>query len=668
MSTLETPVLRRERRLLAVIDVPGRTATRVGLLYAVTGVTLVALMGVLGLVMRLAQGEVYALEPSWFYRIMTLHGAGMLAGALLAHMGVMWYAVRGSVALSVPRAAAAYVCVVGGSLVILAGTLIGGFAPGWTFLFPLPFLSRGAWDPWTAWAFLIGLLAVGVGFMVFTIDLLARASARWGSLARAVGVSYLRGRDADPPPPQAIAAVAVAIVALVATAPGVTLIAALLGRLLDGGMVIDALWAKNLTYSFGHTLANLILYVGIAGVYVLVPRFSGRPWHTTKPIVIGWLATIVIVLGAYGHHLYLDFAQPKALSAIGTIASSAAAIPILVVTVYSALMLVWRSSYRWTLASTLLYLGFAGWTIGGAGAVLDSMIPLNFRLHNTMWVPGHFHTYLLLGVVFWALAFVVHLLERAAERSLPRSLGVGAPAVMTLGGAGLVTAWYISGALGVPRRYAVQPFGSATWSLVGAVFALVFAVGFLLYLAAVVYLAREARRRPAPRGLTPEPEPADTFSAPGRPVLRARELFLLGVVMTVAPVALLPPVVEAAGDSVRYHHLAHAAMFLAGAAAVLALSGVREVWERWFERLRPDAGLALAIVAPVVSLLAMTPRFYGRLEEDSALHFGYHLVFFVGLGAVSALGASRLGRPAAWLVGAGAVSMGVIYAAGVSGG
>ena len=56
-------------------------------------------------------------------------------------------------------------------------------------------------------------------------------------------------------------------------------------------------------------------------------------------------------------------------------------------TIYTGMMLVWGSRYRWTLASMLLYLGFAGWAIGGTGAVIDSLIPINFVFHNTLWVP-----------------------------------------------------------------------------------------------------------------------------------------------------------------------------------------------------------------------------------------------------------------------------------------
>jgi cytochrome c oxidase subunit 1 len=645
-----------------------RVAQRVGLLYVVTGLALFAVMGVLGLAMRLSQGDVITLSPSWFYRIMTLHGAGMLVGALLAQMGAMWYAVRGAVTLGVGRAVASHVAIVVGAVLVLLATLVGGFAPGWTFLYPLPFVDQGAWGSWSTTVFLVGLVIVGAGFTVYCVDILARVTATYGSLARALGIRFLRGRDDDPPPPQAIGATVVAVAGLVSSAVGVTILAALLGRLLDASIVIDALWAKNLTYFFGHTYANLIIYLAVGAVYVLVPRFAGRSWKTTKPIAIGWLATLTFVLTAYGHHLYMDFVQPVALAAIGTASSSAAALPVLVVTIYTGMMLVWGSGYRWTFASTLLYLGFAGWVIGGTGAVVDSMIPVNFRLHNTLWVPAHFHTYLLLGVMFWAMAFAAHCVESAAGSPVSRRGRTAALLPMVVGGYGLVGVWYVSGALGVPRRYAVQPFGSSDYSLVGAIFALVFAAGFAVFVAVVLLHWRRAPVAGAAGAGAADPPVLSGLAgtAPGRPVFKTCEIAGLAMVSTVAFVSLVPTVVEAAETSVRWHHLAHAAMFLAGAAGALALVGIPDVWGR-VRAIPPSVGLALAVLAPAVSLLAMTPRFYGGLEERPALHFGYHILFFVGLGAVTSFGASRLGRPAAWTLVVLSVGMSVLYAAGVIG-
>jgi cytochrome c/quinol oxidase subunit I len=142
---MEAPALAlRGPRAIARAE-PAVLGRRIGGLYLLTGLALFALMGVLGLVMRLSQADVYTLPPTWFYRIMTLHGAGMLVGALLAQMGAMWYALRDVVPLHLGRALAAWLAILAGTVLVLVSVLVGGFATGWTFRWPLPLTSAGAY-------------------------------------------------------------------------------------------------------------------------------------------------------------------------------------------------------------------------------------------------------------------------------------------------------------------------------------------------------------------------------------------------------------------------------------------------------------------------------------------------------------------------------------------
>ncbi|MEO9174613.1 MAG: cbb3-type cytochrome c oxidase subunit I, partial [Gaiellales bacterium] len=131
------------------------------------------------------------------------------------------------------------------------------------------------------------------------------------------------------------------------------------------------------------------------------------------------------------------------------------------ITIYSMTMLIWGSRFQWTLASMLLYIGLTGWAIGGVGAVIDSIIPLNFRLHNTDWVVAHFHTYMILGVVVWGAAFLAHVLERDAGRSSSRAARSWTGGLLLVGGFGLTGTWFVAGALGIPRRYAANPSAPA---------------------------------------------------------------------------------------------------------------------------------------------------------------------------------------------------------------
>ena len=662
---------------------PRAVERRVGFLFAGTGIAVFAVMGLLGLVMRLTQATVLDVSPAWFYRLMTLHGAGMLTGALLAMMGALWFVLRSTVPLKARRALASYVLVLVGAVCVIVAVLVGGFAAGWTFLTPLPFYPAGQWSTWATTLFLTGLLLVGIGFFAFCADLLATTTTTYGGLSRALGIPFLRGRDDSPPPPQAIAAVVVSIDGLLASAVGATIILALLGRTYDTSVQLDPLWAKNLTYFFGHETANLIMYLAAGAVYVILPRYAGRPWKTTKPIVVAWLATLVLLVSAYSHHLYMDFVQPEWAAIISTVSSSAAALPVAVVTIYTGTMLVWGSRYRWTLSSTLLYLGFAGWAIGGTGALIDSLIPLNFRFHNTDWVVAHFHTYLLLTVIFWAFAFVAHLLERSAGRSASMGATLTAAGLMVLGGYGLTGTWFVAGALGIPRRYAIQPVGTTGYSLAGSIFAMIFALGFLVLLWELLVLVRargqgqlvtvtrtdswtggtyvtERRLEPA---LEEPPLPAAT--EPYRVPLATPAQLGAGLAAAVVGLAaFFPQVVDASETSARYHHLDHAAQFFFGLALGVTVGCLPAVSERLGSRF--ELGLAAVLGLPAVMLLVMVPRFYEPLDSRT----GYHLLYHVGMAALGiaiGLGTTRLGLVAGRLAIVLSIGM-VLMFAGVAGG
>ncbi|HSP74530.1 MAG TPA: cbb3-type cytochrome c oxidase subunit I, partial [Gaiellaceae bacterium] len=657
---------------------------RVGLLFAGTGLVLFGLMGVLGLVMRLTQATVLDVGPDWFYRLMTLHGAGMLVGVLLAMMGAAWYALRGTVPLGLERMLVSYALIVLGAVLAVVATLVGGFATGWTFLPPLPFYPAGQWHTWATATWLVAMLLVGTGFFVFCADLLATTTGAYGGLSRTLGIPFLRGKEETAPPPQAIALTVVAIDGLLASAVGATIVLGLLTRTYDSKVAFDVLWAKNFVYYFGHEVMNLVIYLAAAAVYVILPRYAGRPWKTTKAIVGGWLTSLVFLVTAYSHHLYMDFAQPLWWQVVAEISSYGAGIPVAVVTIYTGTMLVFGSRYRWTLASSLLYLGFAGWAIGGTGAVIDSLIPVNFRFHNTLWVVAHFHTYMLLCVVFWALAFVAHLLEQASGQTAEPRRTRRALVLMLVGGYGLTGTWFLEGVLGVPRRYQLQPTGTAGYSLAASIFVMLFALGFLACCVELVRLARAWRspwveaetvsawsgaRFPTRRRLHPEPpppeEPLPARHPVGLPLQTGMHVALAVAACVVGLLAYFPQVIDASEANTRWHHLDHASQFLLGGLVALVVGCLPAVSRRLGER--PGLGLAAVLAGSTAMLLLMAPRFYEPLERHSLLHALYHVLMAV-LGFVAGLGATRLGTVVGRLAFVLTVLMTFWFAGGMTGG
>lgn len=648
----------------------------VGWLFGGTGLVLFALMALIGLVMRLAQADTISISPQFFYQLMTLHAAGMLAGALLSMMGGLWFVVKSVVpALDFRRALASWATIVTGAVLVVVAVLIGGFAAGWTFLFPLPFDAAGQWSTWAAVTFIVGMGLVGIGFTIYCIDTLKATTQTYGGLSGALGLAWLRGKQSSGPPPQVIAATAVSIQGIICGAVGMTIVLALLDHTIDGQVTLDPLWAKNLTYFFGHTIANLIIYLAAGMIYVLVPLYAGRQWKLSKPLVIGWMATIVFVMTAYSHHLYMDFVQPGSFQMVSLIASSAAAIPVAVVTIYTGMMLVWGSRYRWTLTSVLLYLGFAGWAIGGSGAVIDSLIPVNFRFHNTLWVPAHFHNYLLMGVGLWMMALISYMLERSAGRVAGRTATIWAPVLMVAGGYGFIFSWYVSGALGIPRRWAVHPAGTEEYSLVASIFIVVFLAGFFIMLGEFLSLGRDGwRRRKTSRPAETAPVIAGASSeadmALGRgaePLIKTNFGLATAVGMAVvASFVFLPPISDASTVTVGFHHLAHAVQFFVGVMFGAAIGSAPMVLRRIAPRFT-NLGLIVVVLVPAAMLLFMIPAIYSDIETNDFLHASYHGVVLT-LGLVMGLAATALGRVAGWTVLLSSVGMALMFAAGVTGG
>jgi len=168
---------------------------------------------------------------------------------------------------------------------------------------------------------------------------------------------------------------------------------------------------------------------------------------------------------AYLHHLYMDFAQPRWVQVLGQLSSYLVSVPAAVVTIFSTLVLVYRSETRWSLAPTLLYIGVMGWAIGGVAAMIDSTISVNQVFHNTLWVPAHFHTYYLMGVVLMILGAVHHLATTltSAPENLKRSRIMAAHLV--IGGYGFLLSLYLAGANSVPRRFAAYPMDGSSGPL-----------------------------------------------------------------------------------------------------------------------------------------------------------------------------------------------------------
>lgn len=457
---------------------------RQALTWLVTALGLFLVLALLGLGMRLTQAGVLEGRPDHFYSVMTLHGLGMAGAAFMSALAGVWFLLSRDIDPHARLMWAGYALIVVGTVGLVAGTLLGRFGVGWYLLYPLPFVNP-TWPSWATGLSVAALLVLGTGWLLTQLILLAALAQRFGA-GNLLALQYFRRRGPQVEiPPLVLITVVSLIAGVITTVAGAVLLLLYLAQWFAPSLEFDPLALKNIVFLFGHTIVNITMYLGIAIVYDLLPRYSGRPWRTNRAVALAWNAVLVFVLGAFFHHLYMDFAQPLSLQYLGQIFSYATAVPATVVTVFGVIAQVYRSGMRWSFVPLACFLGVVGWVIGGFAAIVDSTIAVNTVFHNTLWVPAHFHTYFLMGYILIFLGLTYRLVGKDAER--PAKVGL---ATMVAGGYGFLTMFYVGGAFGVPRRYAtysaVSPEHVASTgeslAALAVVFVLVFLAGFLLYL------------------------------------------------------------------------------------------------------------------------------------------------------------------------------------------
>ncbi|SEN92966.1 cytochrome c oxidase subunit 1 [Mesobacillus persicus] len=424
--------------------------------YLMTTSILLIFMMILGVIMLLNQGEMIQISPEWFYKIMTAHGIGMVGVAALGGTSIMWYFLSKYIKLRPSIFLQNFTLSLIGIILIVIAIFGFNFSDAWTFLYPLPAQSAQFYGVTGPLLFLFGVLILGVGYLIMYAYLAARLIKEYGGLGKSLGWDYIfRGKKGYGPPPAVVATTMVVITNSTAVIAGAIVIIGSIINILIPAISMDPMLAKHLTYAFGHVFCNATIYMAVIAVYEVLSHYTKRPWKSNKAFLIAWNASTLFTLMIYTHHLLMDFAVPTWMLIIGQVFSYANGLPVMVVTAYGALMIVYRSGIKWDFASSLLFLAMFGWVAGAIPAIIDATIVVNHVMHNTKWVPGHFHTYMGMGVIAMILGFMYYFNKK--EGSMKHNhFDTFSIALYFTFFTGIVGSFLYAGSMSTPRRWAVH--------------------------------------------------------------------------------------------------------------------------------------------------------------------------------------------------------------------
>src|SRR3954447_16583352 len=435
---------------------------RIGVMYSLLGLVML-LRGFADAVMMRSQHAVAFkaagyLPPEHYNQIFSAHGTIMIFfGAMPFVIGLMNFVVP--LQLGVRDVAFPTLNSVGfwltatGALLVNVSLVIGEFArTGWL---PYPPLSESAYSPGVGVDYYIWSLQIsGVGTLTAGINLVTTILKM-----RAPGMTYFRM-------PMFCWTALASNMLIVAAFPILTATLAMLAldRYLGfhfftneaGG---NMMMFMNLIWAWGHPEVYILVLPAFGVFSEVISTFSRKPLFGYRSIVIAAMSICLIAFMVWLHHFFTMGAGGN-VNAIFGIATSIIAVPT-GVKVYNWLFTMYGGRIRFT-SPMLWSIGFmVTFVIGGMTGVLLAVPPVDFVLHNSLFLVAHFHNVIVGGVLFAAFAGYTYWFPKAFGFKLHEGWGKAAFWFTLTGFYAVFMPLYVLGLLGMTRR--MQHYDVPQW-------------------------------------------------------------------------------------------------------------------------------------------------------------------------------------------------------------
>ena len=524
-----------------------RTCPSTGLVYheaaeklirwnAVAGVVSLLVGGILALLVTLTRWPaVHLLPPDWFYLVLTAHGLDMLVfWIIFFEIAVLYFAaaVLLKCRLATPRIAwVAFWLMILGAIINNVAVFRGDSSVMFTSYAPM-----GAHP-----AFYLGLILFAVGALIACFVF-------FGTLVIAKSERTYTGSV----PLVTFGAVTAAIIAVFTIASGaIILIPTFLWSL---GLVahIDSLMYRTVWWAFGHSSQQINVAAHVSVWYAIAGVVFGAKPMSEKVSRTAFFLYICFLQLASAHHLLADPGLTSNWKIFNT--SYAMYLAVLASMVhgltvpgaievaqrekgYNRGLFEWLRKAPWSHPSfSAMFLSLIGFGfLGGISGVMMGTEQLNLIIHNTIYVPGHFHATVVIGTTLAFMGLTYFLIPTLFRREMMfPGMAKWQPYVFGLGMMSFSLFMMGAGTLGVPRRHWDMTFagnalgyefpGTAYLMMgimgISGVAAIIGGIMYLLITVGSVFLGKKIatpdfKYVAAKDGVAPKPAPQPAFGAGG---------------------------------------------------------------------------------------------------------------------------------------------------------
>ena len=496
---------------------------------AVVAVVALLVGGLLAIGVLLTRWQaVHLLAPDTFYQFLTAHGLNMLVyWIIFFEIAILYFASSTLLRCRLAAPGMAWA----GFWMMVAGALLNNYSV----------LRGDSSVMFTSYAPMGAHPTFYLGLILFAVGALIGCFVFFGTLVVAKDEKTYRGSV----PLVTFGAITAAIIAVFTIAAGaIILIPTFLWSV---GLIehIDSLMYRTIWWGFGHSSQQINVSAHVAVWYAGAAIVFGAKPMSEKVSRTAFLLYIFFLQLASAHHLLADPGLTSNWKIFNT--SYAMYLAVLASMVhgltvpgsievaqrlkgYNNGLFEWLRKAPWDNAPfvaifiSIIVFGF----LGGISGVMMGTEQLNLIIHNTLYVPGHFHATVATGTTLAFMGLTYFLIPVMFRREIAfGKLAIWQVYIFGLSMAGLSLFMMGAGTLGAPRRHwdisfagnaFAHEFPGTAWLMITlmAICGLGALLGGAMYLAITVwsvFLGRKIQTPefnyvPAKAGVAPAPQPA----------------------------------------------------------------------------------------------------------------------------------------------------------------
>jgi cytochrome c oxidase subunit 1 len=212
----------------------------------------------------------------------------------------------------------------------------------------------------------------------------------------------------------------------------------------------DPIAYQHLFWFTFHPEVYIFLIPSVGTAYELIPKFSRKPIFSYTSGVTALVLLGIVGFASWAHHMYatgMSFTE-KTVFMVGTLS----AVPASAMHIFNWIATMWGGRIRFRAPMAFTVGGIVLFFFAGAGGIVNTAMPLDFLTHDSYWVVGHMHLFLMGMISFGFFGFIYYLFPLITGRMYSEKLAMIQFWLMFIGVPLIFLTQHLLGLYGQPRR------------------------------------------------------------------------------------------------------------------------------------------------------------------------------------------------------------------------